>query len=144
MDLNQFQSLLYKFITSPQAHTAGPGQNSGLPSDAIEIRVLGDERLSAHDRIEIYANAYFCRLLDCLREEFPATLAVVGPDNFAALVRDYLLHYPPSEPSINHAGRYLAEYLRNHRLVRQWPFIAELAWLERAISTSSMPRMHQH
>jgi hypothetical protein len=91
MDLNQFQSLLYKFITSPEALTAGLSHDSGLPSDAMEIVVLGDERLSAHDRIDIYATAYFCRLLDCLREEFPATLAVVGPDNFAALVRDYLL-----------------------------------------------------
>src|SRR5208283_1060186 len=27
----------------------------------------------------------------------------------------------------------LATFLRNHRLVRQWPFIAELARLERAI-----------
>jgi hypothetical protein len=44
-----------------------------------------------------------------------------------------LLQYPPSEPSIVHAGRYLATFLRNHRLARQWPFIAELARLERAI-----------
>ncbi len=133
MDLNQFQSLLYEFITSPEALTAGLGHDSASSSNAVEALVLRDERLSAYDRIDIYAKAYSCRLLDCLREEFPATLAVVGPDNFAALVRDYLLHYPPSEPSINHAGRYLAEYLRNHRLVRQWPFIAELARLERAI-----------
>jgi Putative DNA-binding domain len=133
MDLNQFQSLLYKFITSPEALTAGLSHGSDLPSDAIEVVVLGDERLSARDRIDIYATAYFCRLLDCLHEEFPATLAVVGPDNFAALARDYLLQYPPSEPSINHAGRYLAGYLRNHRLARQWPFITELATLERAI-----------
>ncbi len=133
MDLNRFQTLLYKFITSPEAPTAGLGHDGASSSDAVEALVLRDERLSAHGRIGIYANAYFFRLLDCLREEFPATLAVVGPDNFAALVRDYLLQYPPSEPSINHAGRYLAEYLRNHRLVRQWPFIAELARLERAI-----------
>ena len=95
--------------------------------------VLGDERLGALERIDIYANAYFHRLLDCLNEEFPATLAVMGPDNFAALGRDYLVQYPPSQPSIVHAGRYLATFLRNHRLARQWPFIAELARLERAI-----------
>jgi hypothetical protein len=133
MDLKQFQSLLYRRITSPDALTVGLSGDGGSSSGGTAVLVLGDERLSALERIDIYANAYFYRLLDCLNEEFPATLAVVGPDNFAALGRDYLLHYPPSEPSIIHAGRYLATFLRNHRLARQWPFIAELARLERAI-----------
>jgi hypothetical protein len=133
MDLKQFQRLLYRRITSPDALTVAPGDDGASSSGGIEVPVLGDERLSALERIDIYADAYFYRLLDCLNEEFLATLAVVGPDNFAALARDYLLHYPPSEPSIIHAGRYLATFLRNHRLVHQWPFIAELARLERAI-----------
>ncbi len=127
MDLKQFQSLLYRRITSPDALTVGLSDDGASSSGGIEVLVLGDERLSALERIDIYADAYFYRLLDCLNEEFPATLAVVGPDNFAALARDYLLHYPPSEPSIIHAGRYLATFLRNHRL------IAELARLERVI-----------
>jgi hypothetical protein len=72
-------------------------------------------------------------LLDCLSEEFPATLAVLGADNFAALVKGYLLMYPPTEPSILYAGRYLADFLGNHPFAGRWPFIAELARLERAV-----------
>jgi hypothetical protein len=133
VDLKQFQSLLYRRITAPEATAVGDTDEGGSSSRGIEMLVLGDERLGALERIDIYANAYLYRLLDCLNEEFPATLAVMGPDNFAALGRDYLLRYPPSEPSIVHAGRYLATFLRDHRLARRWPFIAELARLERAI-----------
>jgi hypothetical protein len=84
------------------------------------------------ERINIYADAYFYRLLECLSQEFPATLAVAGPGEFVNLVRDYLAWRPPTEPSIFYAGRYFSEFLGKHRLTRQWPFIAELARLERA------------
>ncbi|MGO9062252.1 MAG: DUF2063 domain-containing protein [Candidatus Binataceae bacterium] len=133
MNLKQFQSLLYRCVTSPEALTVDLSNDRRSSCGAIEVLILGDERLRALERIDIYANAYFYRLLDCLKEEFPATLAVVGPDDFGALARDYLLKYPPSEPSIIHVGRYLPTFLRNHRLAEQWRFIAELARLERVI-----------
>src|SRR5271156_3125273 len=128
VNLAEIQGSLYQFITTPEGERRNERARGGA-----EALVRGDRCVSAIDRVNIYANAYFHRLLDCLNEEFPATLAVMGPDNFAALGRDYLVQYPPSEPSIVHAGRYLATFLRNHRLARQWPFIAELARLERAI-----------
>src|SRR5260370_8571545 len=95
--------------------------------------VRGDQRLTAIERINIYADAYFYRLLDCFYEEFPATFAVVGSDNFAALVRDYLLACPPTDPSIFYAGRYLYGFLRNHPLAKPSPFISDLARLPSTI-----------
>lgn len=90
-------------------------------------------RMSADSRVNVYANAYFYRLLECLYEEFPATLAVVGSDNFSALIRGYLLSWPPTEPSIFYAGRYLPEFISNHSLAGRWPFITDLTKLERTI-----------
>ena len=84
--------------------------------------VLGDERLSAEARVEIYANMYFYRILDALKEDFPATLAVLGADNFHNLVTGYLLEYPPTEPSISYCGRHLADYLRDHPMRERAPF----------------------
>ena len=95
--------------------------------------VHGDQRLSAAERVEIYANAYFYRLLECLGEDFPATLAVLGADNFPALVKEYLLEHPPTEPSILYAGLYLADFLNDHPFAERWPFISDLARLERAV-----------
>ena len=84
MNLKQFQSLLYRCVTSPEALTVDLSNDRRSSCGAIELLILADKRLSALERIDIYANAYFYRLLDCLKEEFPATLAVVGPDDFGA------------------------------------------------------------
>ena len=99
----------------------------------LEALVHGDERLSAAERIGIYADAYFHRLLECLGEDFPTTLAASGTYNFAALVKEYLLEHPPTEPSILYAGLYLADFLNDHPFAERWPFIADLARLERAV-----------
>jgi len=132
VNLREVQTLLYRLITTPEGATRLSNERDPAPEEG-EGLVRGDQRLSAIERVNIYADAYFYRLLDCLYEEFPATFAVVGSDNFAALVRDYLLACPPTEPSIFYAGRYLDSFLRNHPLAKRWPFISELARLERAI-----------
>jgi hypothetical protein len=131
--LNELQNLLYQRITDLGSTKESLGDERLLASGAFEALVQGDERLSGAERVDIYAKAYFYRLLDCLAEDFPATLAVLGTDNFAALVKEYLLEHPPTEPSILYAGLYLADFLNDHPFAERWPFIADLARLERAV-----------
>ena len=118
MNLRELQALLYQRITDPDGTNESIGEERGLAPGVLEALVLGDERLSAFKRVDIYANAYFYRLLECLGEDFPATLAVLGADNFPALVKEYLLEHPPTEPSILYAGLYLADFLNDHPLSR--------------------------
>jgi hypothetical protein len=140
-DLRDLQALLYRLITAPEGVAAGleaeraHGRSAAADLDRLDLDRLieGDDRLSAAARLEIYANAYFYRILDCLKEDFPATLATLGADNFHNLVTGYLIAYPPTEPSISYAGRYLGEFLHSHPLSGRWPFIAELARLERTL-----------
>ena len=132
VNLREVQTLLYRLITTPEGATRLGNERDPAPEEG-EGLVRGDQRLSAIERVNIYANAYFYRLLDCLCEEFPATFAVLGSDNFAALVRDYLLACPPTEPSIFYAGRHLSGFLRDHPLTQRWTFIIELVRLERTI-----------
>jgi hypothetical protein len=135
-DLRDLQALLYRLITAPEGVAAGlAAEHAPGPKtfDDLEQLIESDDRLSAGERLEIYANAYFYRILDCLKEDFPATLATLGADNFHNLVTGYLIEHPPTEPSISHAGRHLGEFLRNHSFTEQWPFIAELARLERTL-----------
>jgi hypothetical protein len=133
MYLNELQNLLYQRITNFDTTKESLGDERGPAPGVFEALVHGNERLSAAERIDIYANAYFYRLLDCLGEDFPATLAVLGEDNFAALVKEYLLEHPPTEPSILYAALYLADFLNDHPFAERWPFIADLARLERAV-----------
>ena len=129
-NLWEVQTLVYQLVAGPEGAIAGDGH--GPRRGELRQIIRSNRGLGGDERIGIYANAYFYRLLECLKEEYPATLAVTGSNDFASLTRDYLVWRPPSEPSIFYAGCYLADFLRNHRLAEGWPFIAELARLERA------------
>jgi hypothetical protein len=131
-ELKNLQSLLYRLITAPSGVAEGLAAERELDARGLDAIVLGDERLSAEARVDIYANMFFYRLLDALKEDFPATLAVLGADNFHNLVTGYLIAHPPTEPSLYNCGRYLARYLRDHTLRESAPFVADLARLERA------------
>ncbi len=130
-DLQTLQGLLYRLITATN------GVAEGLEAEKVQVNlsdvIRGDERLSAVEHLGIYANAYFYRLLDILKEEYPATLAVLGDDNFHNLVTGYLLEYPPTEPSVLYAGRYLADFLVGHPFRERRAYIADLARLERTV-----------
>jgi hypothetical protein len=137
--LKDLQALLYRLITAPEGVAAGLAAERALGYevlDDLDDLIESDDRLSATERLEIYANAYFYRILDCLKEDFPATLATLGTDNFHNLITGYLIEYPPTEPSISYAGGYLADFLGHHRMhamLERWPFIADLARLERTL-----------
>jgi hypothetical protein len=136
MELARLQNILYRLITAPGGVDEGLAKEQALGLDGLAELIRGDDRLSARDRLAIYANAYFYRLLDVCREDFPATAAVLGDAHFHNLITGYLLDYPPTEPSIQYAGRYLADFLRGHPLRASRPFIADLATLERTLIES--------
>ncbi len=131
--LKQLQSILYRLITAASGVAEGLAAEGSMPAGGLDALVLGDDRLSAEDRVDIYANMYFYRLLDVLKEDFPATLRVLGGDNFHNLATGYLLEYPPTEPSVQYCGRHLAAFLRDYPLRKNAPYIADLAALERSV-----------
>jgi hypothetical protein len=130
--LADLQRLLRRLIAAPEGVAKGLASEQSLDAGGLSAIVNGDERLSPVERLDIYANMHFYRLLDILREDFPATLDVLGDDAFHNLITGYLLEYPPTEPSVQHCGRYLAGYLRGHPLASTKPWLVDLASLERA------------
>lgn len=132
-ELKLIEGLLYRLITAPSGVAEGLEHETALGPGGLAEVVVGDERLGAEQRVDIYANMYFYRLLDVLKEDFPATLKLLGADNFHNLVTGYLLEHPPTHFSIIGAGRHLADFLRDHPLRNEFPFAADLARLERAL-----------
>ena len=131
MSLADLQARFYDLVTAPEgvARTlSGRGQSAA----AVEELVVGDARLSAVERLDVYANMYFFRLLDVLRDDYPKIVAAVGDDAFHNLVTDYLAACPPEHPSIAHAGARLPRFLEDHSLCRERPWLPALAALERA------------
>lgn len=131
--LDNTQRLLRKLISAPEGVAAGLAQLNPAERAQAEEFVVGDHRLSATERLDIYANMYFYRIRDALQDDFSAVYAVVGQDHFHNLITDYLLAYPPSHFSLRYAGAHLSTFLASHALTDQWPFLPDLGRLEWAI-----------
>jgi len=97
--LKDLQNLLYRLITAPSGVAEGLGAEHSLREGGLAALVDGDERLSAEARVDVYADMYFYRLLEVFKEDYPATLAVLGEANFHNLITAYLIEHRPSEPS---------------------------------------------
>jgi hypothetical protein len=138
-----------------QAVISNPaGVQSGLASDAaqryidisaddLEQVVTRSHSLAAAERLAIYSHAYFGRLQECLRAEFPVLLHALGEELFNLFTLEYLKYYPSRSYTLNRLGQNFSRYLAESRPDsgaplnerESWPdFIVELATLERAFA----------
>jgi hypothetical protein len=106
--------------------------------------VLRSEKLGAADRMRVYANAYYARLIDCLRESFPVLARTLGDEMFESFAFEYLGAYPSKSYTLGKLGDRFADYLAQTRpdldadgkapVEASWPdFLIGLARLEHAI-----------
>lgn len=72
-----------------------------------------NDRLSSFERLEIYNRQYWFRLLDCLYEDYPGLLAVLGERKFLKCVRAYLTRHPSDSFSLRDLGSRLEQFLRD-------------------------------
>ncbi len=128
--LAAIQADLYDLITAPEGVGKRLAELGRAPAD-LERTVRPNHRLSAVARLDVYANMYFDRLHDVLRDEYARVLALLGDVVFHNFVTDYLLAHRPSHPSLREAGAALPGYLAGHPLANPRPWLAELARLER-------------
>lgn len=72
-----------------------------------------NDRLTSFERLEIYNRQYWFRLLDCLYEDYPGLLAVLGERRFLRCVRAYLARYPSDSFALRDLGSRLEQFLRD-------------------------------
>jgi hypothetical protein len=130
------QALLYRLITAPNGVAGAVAAEASLKTSGLSGVIAAGERMSAVERAGIYANAYFFRLLEVCKEDFQATLSVIGEKEFHNLITGYLLAFPPTEPSVLYVGQHLASYIASSPFGVRWPFLADLARLERLLIES--------
>jgi uncharacterized protein (UPF0276 family) len=92
--------------------------------------------LDAVERLDIYANAYFYRLLDALRELFPRLAYLAGEIPFHNLVTDYLLECPSTAPDLRRLGDRLPGFSRRHGSSQGSALLSEVAELELALAAA--------
>lgn len=131
-DLRRVQELFWRLITAPEGVRPAVEEmaRSGSAAAPVDDLFVGDSGLPAVERLDIYANMYFFRLLDCIGEDYPKTRAAIGADRFHNLITDYLLRHPSGNPSLRHLGRHLPGFIAAHSLAKDRPWLADLARLE--------------
>ncbi len=126
------------------------GVEAGLASDAarqhldvapadVEQVIERSEAQTSVERLSIYANAYYARLLECLGEEFPILRQTLGEETFNGFAFGYLQSYPSQSYTLGKLGENFARYLAETQpaesedgdMPANWPeFLIDLATLE--------------
>ena len=98
--------------------------------------------MTSVERLAIYQNAYFARLLECMHSIYPLLLRAMGEEAFDALAVGYLHAYPSRSYTLDQLGDEFPRFLDETRPDRdeagqateEWPdFLKDLAELESAI-----------
>ncbi len=116
--LDVVQRWFQAVVTHPAGVAAGVGSPAAqelvrLDRGALEELVRGSSRLTAEERLSIYANAFYARLLECLGDSFPVVKRVLGAEVFDGFAFDYLQSYPSRSYTLDRLAesfpRFLAE-----------------------------------
>ena len=141
-DLGQIQRWMQAVIMHPGgvlngAASAEAQQHLAIDPGDIEQIISRSQALDSVDRLEIYAKAYYARLLECMRAEFPVLAKAVSEDLFDEFAIGYLQRYPSESYTLNHLGARFAQHLTETRPAETedengfWPdFLVDLARLE--------------
>ena len=143
LKLDRIQRWMQAVITHPAGVVGGVESDAAQQEIAIgppdlEQVLTRSRALPAADRLAVYANAYFARLLECLREEYPALGHALGAELFDEFAVGYLAAYPSSSYTLAHLGaafpRYLAETCPPEDDSGWTAFVVDVAILERMYS----------
>lgn len=142
--LDELQRWMQSVITHPGGVVAGIQSETAqsvipVASDAVETVILRSPAWDSVERLSVYGNAYFARLLECLGDEFSSVKHAVGEETFKLFGLDYLQRCPSASYTLGELGRRFPDHLRATRpadvAVPGWPdFLIDLATVERTYS----------
>ncbi len=136
--LDRIERWMLAAITHPDGAAEGlrgPEAMSQIPGAAHDLEdvVLPSKNLTAAERLQVYADMYYWRLIDILFEEHKTTHHILGADLFCALARDFLARHPSRSKNLSRLGAEFPAYLAEEAEdVPHREFVVEVARLERA------------
>jgi hypothetical protein len=138
-DLNMIQRWMQAVLMHPKGVAEGVDSDDArrfleISPKEVENVLTASRALTAMERLAIYGSAYYARLLECLREEYPVLKHALGEEAFDAFAFGYLQKYPSRSYTLAKLGsefsRYLAETCPEDER-GAWPeFLIDLATLE--------------
>lgn len=101
--LQELQEWMLTMITHPQGIAADPF--------APELNIRETADWSATERLGIYGNAYYARLQECLRDEYPVLRDMLGEEAFDEFSFDYLQQHPSTSYTLGRLGAQFPAFL---------------------------------
>ncbi|PQO33561.1 DNA-binding domain-containing protein [Blastopirellula marina] len=119
-DLPTIQKWFQAVITSADGIAGGVASSAArswidIPADELEAVVLPSQKRTSIQRLEVYANAYFARLTECLQAIFPIFARTVGEELFGQFAFGYLQQYPSQSYTLNRLGDRFVDFLNETR-----------------------------
>lgn len=131
--LRDEQALWWRAITWPTGVDDFLAQADPSTRDAFATTFVGDATLDASRRVSVYAESYFWRLAEVLREQYRVLAWLFGPMRFHDFVTDFVWQRPSQSPDVRRFGASLPDFLAEHPLETTHGGLAELSRVERAI-----------
>ena len=114
-DLRALQRMMTHALVQPLTadDTLAPRWRDGRTmAEVVAEFIKPNARLTAVERVQIYARSYWYRLIDCVHDDAPGLRALLGEEKFSALVRAYLAKYPSRSFSLRNLSSRLAQFIR--------------------------------
>jgi Putative DNA-binding domain len=111
MKLLELQRRMAGAIMAPLGRADRLSRSAAADAESI---LTPNDRLTAAERLEIYAKSYWYRILDSLYDDFPGLRAILGVRAFDKLSRAYLAELPSESFTLRDLGSRLPEWLARH------------------------------
>jgi len=107
-------------------------ESGEVSRQVLDELVKPNDRLSAEERLELYARQYWFRLIDSFYEDFPGVAALLGDDAFHQFTLDYLEAHPSRGYTLRLLGRKVPEFVTEAKAVPDSlrPAVIDMARLE--------------
>ncbi len=106
-----------KHITTPIRESDAANIPLFAPEEIGEIReqIAPGPELTSEERLGIYRQQYWWRLLNICQEIFPSLVRLFDYEDFNRLIAEpYLLKYPPNDWFLSHLGSSLPQWVEGH------------------------------
>ena len=146
-ELGQIQQWMQAVIMHPDGvvvgiESAAAKSHIDVSANDIEQVITRSQAQDSIERLQVYGNAYFARLVEVLRDEFPAIQHAIGEEAFDGFAFGYLQAYPSRSYTLADLSVNFSQYLRETRppadTEEEGPdwieFLIDLAVLERTYS----------
>ena len=128
--LRELQTWMRWVLTDPYGVRKALEHRRGEPRRRCLDSIVEAPPLDRLERLDIYAEGYYSRLLECLEDDYETLKRVLGDKLFRRLVADYLEAHPSRSYTAAELGRHMPEFIAGWELAEALPYLPDLARLE--------------